>query len=208
MKSFFHAFSDSFKEFGHIRTIVVTGIFIAVSMLIESFTISTPFFKINFAFLAIAVIGMLFGPAVGFAAGAACDIVGVLVHPDGGFFPVYVLLGALQGFIYGVTLYRKMDSHSICVVNNRTQKSRDITLYLRASLARLLDVVVINIFLNTKANLHYGFITAESYSAAVMARVAKNVIELFADLPLLFVFLAAALAAYNRTFSRKAVTKA
>lgn len=208
MKSFFRAFSESFKELQHIRTIVLTGIFIAVSMVIEANTIETPFFKINFAFLAIAVIGMLFGPFVGFIAGGACDIVGFLVHPSNGFLPIYVLIAAFQGLIYGIILYHKMDSYSICVVNNQTQKSRDITLCLRATAARLLDVIVINLIINTKANMHYGFIPKESYMTAIIARTGKNFVELFADLPLLYVLLTASLVAYKRAFRTKSVKNA
>ena len=47
-------------------------------------------------------------------------------------------------------------------------------------------------------NLHYGFIPAEAYGTAVIARTAKNVLELGADIPLLMIILPAALAAFKR----------
>ena len=78
MKKFFKMFADSAKEFGSVKSITVTGMFIAVSMVIESLSIDIGYTKINFAFLAIAVIGMLFGPVVGF--GGACGI----TFDDGG----------------------------------------------------------------------------------------------------------------------------
>lgn len=203
MKSFFSMFLKSAKEFRSIKCLSVTGVFIAISMIIEMYSIDLQFVKINFAFLAIAVIGMLFGPAVGLFAGFACDIVGFMVHPSGGFLPAYVLVGGLQGLIYGLCLYHKADDHSIMFVNNASGKSRDMTLYLRAVLARLLDVIVINLLIQTKLNLHYGFIPQEAYGAAVISRVAKNVIELCADLPLLFILLPIALAVYKRSYSQK-----
>lgn len=192
-------FTDSAKEFKSIRSIAVTGVFIAVSMLIEMFTIDVGFAKLNFAFIAIAVIGMLFGPSVSLFAGLACDIVGFIAHPDGGFLPAYTLVAGLQGLIYGICLYHKNDKHSILIANNVSGKQRDITLFVRIVVARLIDVIVINLFINTALNLHYGFIPKAAYSTAIVARVTKNVLELVVDLPLLFIILPVCLVAYKRT---------
>ena len=89
-------FLKSAKEFKDIRALAVTGMFIAVSMIIEKFSINLSFAKINFAFLAIAVIGMLTGPVMGFAAGLICDIVGYLASPTGAFLPVYTLVAGVK----------------------------------------------------------------------------------------------------------------
>ena len=192
MKSFFRMFVTSAKEFKSIKCITITGVFIAVSMLIESFSIDIRFAKLNFAFVAIAVIGMLFGPTVSLFAGFACD-------PTGGFFPAYTLVAGLQGLIYGVCLYHKNDKHSILIGNNVTNKQKDITLFVKIVIARLIDVIVINLFINTALNLHYGFIPKAAYSSAIVARIAKNVIELVVDIPLLFIILPVCLVAYKRT---------
>lgn len=191
-------FVKSARELTKVRTLTVTGIFIAVSMVIEMFTIELPFAKLNFAFLAIAVIGMLFGPTVGFMAGLVCDVVGFIAHPTGTFLPVYTLVAGLQGLIYGLCLYYKNDEHRILI------DGTDITLFVRAVIARLLDVLVINLFMNTFLNLHYGFIHADSLTAALTARIAKNLIELGADILLLFVILPVSLMAYKRTFGKTA----
>lgn len=194
MMSFFSMFGTSFKEFRNVRTVLITGLFIAVSMVLEMFSINLALFKINFAFLAIAVIGMLFGPSVGLIAGMLCDIVGFIAKPDGGFYPAYVLVAGLQGLIYGICLYRRMDPQ----LRIFKQQNSMVTLCIRAVIARLLDVVIINLLLNTALNLHYGFIPAEAYGTAVIARTAKNVLELGADIPLLMIILPAALAAFKR----------
>ncbi|MBR1862657.1 MAG: folate family ECF transporter S component [Ruminococcus sp.] len=203
MKSFFKSFVKSAQEVKNVRCLCVTGLFIAVSMVLEFFSIDLSFAKINFAFLAIAVIGMLYGPTVGFFAGLACDVVGYIVHPTGAFLPVYTLVAGLQGLIYGCCLYVKNDSHSLIVKNNLSGGETDITLYFRAVIARLLDVLVINLLINTRLNMHYGFIPDEAYGTAIVSRLAKNVIELTADIPLLFILLPAALMAYNRVFRQK-----
>ena len=191
-------FATSAKEFKSVRSIAVTGVFIAVSMLIESFSIDIGYTKLNFAFVAIAVIGMLFGPTVSLFAGFACDIVGFIVHPTGGFMIAYTLVAGLQGLIYGICLYHKFNVHPIRV------KNKDITLFIRIVVARLLDVVIINLLINTALNLHYGFIPKAAYSSAVVARTAKNLIELAIDIPLLFIILPVCLVAYKRTVRTKA----
>ena len=206
MKGFFSSFITSAKEFTKLRALTVTAMLVALSMLIELFAVDIGVVRVNFAFIAIAAIGMLFGPCMGLTAGFACDIVGHLVHPVGAFLPMYTLVAGLQGLIYGIFLYHKMDGHSICLVNNATGKQRDLTMALRMIAARLTDVVVVNLLINTALNLHYGFIPEEAYGTAIVARIAKNVVELIIDLPLMFVVLPAALMAYKRVFRMKVKT--
>lgn len=202
MKSFLFLFAESAREFKKVRCIALTGVLIAISVLIESLSISTPMFKINFAFLAIAIIGMLFGPTVSFFSGALCDIAGFLVHPDGGFLWAYVPVAMLQGLIYGICLYRSADAHSLVFVRNSDKKSTDITLFVKMVCARLLDVVIINIFINTKLNMYYGFIPDSVYSEAIIARTTKNILELIVDIPMMFILLPLALLIFNKSFSR------
>lgn len=201
MKSFFYLFKNSFDEMKNVRCLAITGIFITVSMIIEAFSIDFVLFKINFAFIAIAVIGMLFGPTVGFVAGLACDIVGFAVHPQGGFLPIYVLVAGLQGLIYGLVLYQKRENAS-------AHKPSVTALMVRALIARSLDVIIINIFINTRLNMYYGFIPDTIYSDAIKARVIKNVLELLVDIPLLYIILPVALTAYNRIIRSSIAKKA
>ena len=103
MKSFFSSFRKSANEFTNLRSLSITGIFIAMSVVLESVTINTPYFKISFAYLAAACIGMLFGPTVGFASGLICDVLGFMVNPAGApFLPIYTLVQGLSGLIYGI----------------------------------------------------------------------------------------------------------
>lgn len=197
IKRFFSLFKTSLCEVtGKNRTvcIVVSGLLIAVSMAIETFTIEIPFGKINFAFLAIAAEGMIFGPAMAFFAGGICDILGYIVHPDGAFIPTYILIAMLQGLIYGLVLYRRWGNMSGEPVS-KGKKAAEFT--IRVVTARILDVVIINLFLNTAANIHYGFIPEQALGTAVVARFSKNMIQLVADIPLMLAILPALLAVYN-----------
>lgn len=188
-------FRESFKEFKDLRAVVVTGLLIALSMVIESFTINLGFAKINFAFLAIAAIGMLYGPSVSICAGAICDILGYLVAPDGAFFPLYTLIGAMQGLIYGVIAYRKL--------SKKTGREFDIEMMIRLVIARVADVVFINLICNTAANFHYGFLRDKTLGAAIAARVAKNLLELPIDIILIVGVLMAVLKAYTMVFGTR-----
>lgn len=201
MKSFLNLFKDSAAELKKISCLTITGVFIAVSMMIESFTIEIPYAKLNFAFLAIAVIGLLFGPTVSCISGGLCDIVGFMVHPQGGFLPVYILIAMLQGLIYGICLYRK----SPWMIKRSDSKVSNVAIYICAVIARILDVVIINLLINTKANMHYGFIPETAFWEAVSARLIKNVVELAADIPMLFILLPFALMLYRRAVSKSAV---
>ncbi|MBQ9906930.1 MAG: folate family ECF transporter S component [Oscillospiraceae bacterium] len=188
-------FRESFKEFKDLRAVVVTGLLIALSMVIESFTINLGFAKINFAFLAIAAIGMLYGPSVSICAGAICDILGYLVAPDGAFFPLYTLIGAMQGLIYGVIAYRKL--------SKKTGREFDFEMMIRLVIARVADVVFINLICNTAANFHYGFLRDKTLGAAIAARVAKNLLELPIDIILIVGVLMAVLKAYTVVFGTR-----
>lgn len=205
MKSFFNLFVMSAQEITgqkmsrNLLNLVITSMLIALSMAIEALTIPMPFGKINFAFLAIAAIGMLYGPTVAFLAGGLCDIFGYLVHPDGGFLPLYVLIGMLQGLFYGIVLYRRWGNMYSTEKNSRFFGLNLTEMAVRLVIARLLDVVIINLLLNTAANLHYGFIPAQAFGTAVAVRLTKNILELFADIPLLFVIMPVVLGVYSRT---------
>lgn len=190
-----NAFKQSAQELKELRNVVVCGLLIALSMVIESFTVNLGFAKINFAFLAIAAIGTLFGPTVSLFAGGMCDILGYLVAPDGGFLPLYTLIGAAQGLIYGLIAYRKYST--------RTGKQRIAEMTVRGCIARAVDVIVINLVCNTAANFHYGFLQDKTVGAAIAARVVKNLVELPFDLVLIAVILPAVLTAFELTFGKR-----
>ena len=192
---FFNVFKQSALELKELRNVCTCGLLMAVSMLIESLSIELPFAKINFAFLAIAAIGMLFGPTVSLFAGGMCDILGFIVHPTGGFIPIYTLIGAAQGLIYGIVAYRKY-----CT---KTGKQRQLEMLVRVAIARCLDVVLINLLCNTAANYHYQFIKAESLTAAIYARIAKNLLELPFDMILIAAVIPAILIGFEMTVGKR-----
>ncbi len=101
-------FRDSALEFKKLRCITVTAMLIALNLALKSVTVYiTDDLKISFSFLALAAIGMLFGPTVSFLSGAVTDILGLLVaNTIGAFNPLFTLVEAVGGMLYGLFLYR------------------------------------------------------------------------------------------------------
>ena len=168
--AFLNSFKRSLAELRSIRCLTVVGVFIAIYVVLDGFaTIRIgEFLKIDFAYLALAMIGMLFGPAVGFIAGFACDLVGYLVNPIGGFIPWFALITALEGFIYGLGLY-----------NFKPEK--DVRQYLRVALTRGVVTVICNLFL--KIIKIYGIYTVCFYqvrhneiSVVIFYRIQKRIV--------------------------------
>ncbi|MBR5045089.1 MAG: folate family ECF transporter S component [Oscillospiraceae bacterium] len=210
MKGFFNLFKLSAKElFGEkkrvtIINLVICSMLIALSMVIEALSVDLPFGKINFAFIPLAAIGMLFGPTVGIVAGGICDVLGFLVHPSGAFLPLYTLIGMFQGMIYGLVLYRRWGDVYSDETSGRLFGLKVTQLGLRIVGARLLDVLIVNMIFNTTANIHYGFIPYKSLPVIIATRLGKNLLELAADLPLMFVVLPFVLVLYSKTVDKRA----
>ena len=88
--------------------LIVIAFFIALEIILTRFlSINTPFLRIGFGFLPIAILGILYGPLWAGIAYAAGDILGMLIFPSGAFFPGFTVSALLTGFTYGFFLYNK-----------------------------------------------------------------------------------------------------
>lgn len=184
-----NSFKRSLNELRNIRCLAAVGVFIAVFVVLDGFGSIRigDFLKINFAYLALAVIGMLFGPSVGALAGFACDLVGYMVNPVGGFIPWLALITSLEGMIYGLFLYG--------FVPDKSFKQ-----YIKIFWARLTVVVLCNLLLNTWALYSFGFIgkAGESLWALIYARIGTNAVGLAAAVLLMPAVLVPVKIAYRR----------
>ena len=77
---------------------------------------------------------------------------------------------------------------------------------VRLVIARVVDVVFINLICNTAANFHYGFLRDKTLGAAIAARVVKNLLELPVDIILIAAVLTAVLKAYEAVFGKQKTT--
>lgn len=104
--NFLEKFGRSAMELKTLRCITVTGILIALDLVLKLFSIKiTNDLKITFAYIALATIGMLFGPTVGFLAGVLTDLIGFMISPEGGFSPLFTIVEAFGAMLYGIFLY-------------------------------------------------------------------------------------------------------
>ena len=100
-------FKDSWQELKHLKTIVVTAMFIAIGVVLGFFfTIQvTDFLKIGFSFIANEMTALLFGPVVGGIMGGVTDIIKFVLKPTGAYFFGFTFNAILGAVIYGMILY-------------------------------------------------------------------------------------------------------
>lgn len=187
MAYFINSFKKSAMELKSIRCIAIVGVFIAVAVALDAFVSVRigDFLKINFVFLPISLIGILYGPTVGFFAGMLADIIGYLAYPVGGFLPWLTLIAGLEGLVYGLVLYN--------LKPEKTYKQ-----FIRITIARALVCGICNLVLNTWALYSYGFLKGDSIIALIGARVLTNVISFAVSVPLMMAVLIPVKLAYNK----------
>lgn len=194
----FNSFKRSLSELRSIRCLTTVGVFIAIFVVLDGFCSIRigEFLKINFAYLALAAIGMLFGPTVGFISGFACDLVGYFINPIGAFIPWLALITALEGMIYGLFMYN--------FVPYKLDGSKSVKQYFsqygKILLSRTVVVILCNLLLNTYALYQFGFIgsTEEGFWTLVGARIGTNAI----GLGIAFVIMPAVLIPVRIAYSR------
>ena len=90
------------------KTLTGAAMLVALYTILSLFTLKlSTTMEIGFAYLALALCGMMFGPVVGGIAGAVGDTLGFIVSPNGAFFPGFTISAFIMGFIYGILLYKK-----------------------------------------------------------------------------------------------------
>lgn len=136
------------------KTLTGVAMLVALYTILSFFTINlSTTWEIGFADLALAVCGMLYGPIPCAVAGAAGDLLGFIVSPNGGFFPGFTLSAFITGMIYGLLLY-----------------NRPVSLK-RAALAEGIIIVICNLILTPLwLNMLYGT------NLIAIPRIIRNII--------------------------------
>ena len=92
----------------HLKAMVHVAVLVAVEVVLSRFcSISTQLGKIGFAFLPLAVCGMLFGPWWAALCGGLADFLGAILFPIGPYFPGFTLSNALVGLLFGLCFYKR-----------------------------------------------------------------------------------------------------
>ncbi len=159
----------SMQNFGNTHTLAICGMFLALKMVLGTFSIRlSNILSISFSFLAVVAAGVLFGPMVGGIFGAAGDILSYFLHPDGPFFLGFTLNAFLSGFLYGLILYK-----------------RPVKLW-RAVFAKAVVTVLINFFLNP---LWLSILYGKAFFAVMSVRWIAELIKFPVNTALLFFLL-------------------
>ena len=89
----------------NVKKLTRIALLIAVSVVLSRFlSVATPIMKIGFAFLPLAIVGIMYGPFWGALAAGLADFIGAILFPIGPYFPGYTLTASLMGFTYGLFL--------------------------------------------------------------------------------------------------------
>lgn len=90
--------------------LVLMAMLAAVQIVLSRFlSINLWNLKIGFAFVPIALAGILLGPVGAGLTGAVADVIGATLFPSGTFFPGFTLTAFITAFGYGFFLQKKQD---------------------------------------------------------------------------------------------------
>ncbi len=177
--AFLSVFNKSANELKSVKCLVITAILVALACVLKMLTIQPlPTIKIGFSFLAIAAIGMLYGPSVAAIACGATDIIGFMVSSKGqAFSPLFTLVEIAGGVIYGIYLYGfnpvKADLSSVRSFFGSIRGN--IPSFLRIVLAKLTVNIVCNVIMNTTFMVVMGYYAPETFALKIWERVIKNI---------------------------------
>ena len=204
---FFEKFGRSAMELKTLRCLTVTGVLIALDVVLKmTISVSIPLetggnVKVSFAYLALATIGMLFGPTVSFLSGIITDIIGFLLKPDGGFSPLYTMIEGIGGLVYGLFLY---GLKPLAVKKNAEEKTHNVIQLLKIVLSKVVVVIVCNLVMTPVANVLSGYKSFEAELASYPLKLLKNAINCPIDCVIMVLLLFPVLAAYRKIFTNNA----
>ena len=171
-----HPFCRSFwrsaaGEVKNLRSLLLAALMVAIRVALKSFYIPVgESLKVSFGFVFAAVGGSVYGPVLGFLGGVVSDLIGYLIAPSGAFHPIYTLIEAAAGLLYGLFTYR--------------QKITFGRLLLTKASVNLL----INILANSTAN---GILMGKGVYYYMVPAIFKNIVMLPFEVVLLALFFGA-----------------
>lgn len=95
------------RELQNLRMLTLAAIVVALRIVLGGVRIPLgDNLNIFFGYLINSLGSAIYGPVMALLSGFAADILGYFVHPDGPFFPGYVLSTMLGSFFYAIFFYR------------------------------------------------------------------------------------------------------
>lgn len=150
-------FTQALAELKKPRSLALCALFAALHIVLNQFTIPvSAYLEIGFDFLALAAAGYLCGPWMAGLVGAAGDVLGYLLRPNGPYFPGFTLSAVLMGILYGLWYYKK-----------------PVQLW-RVLLAQLNNVVLFNFFITP---LWLSIMYGQAFTVLTTMRLLKNLLQ-------------------------------
>ena len=98
------------KKMSRTHQLVVMAMLVAIQVILSRvLSINLWNLKIGFAFVPIAIAGILLGPVGAGLTGTVADLIGATLLPSGTFFPGFTLTAFITAFGYGFFLQKKQD---------------------------------------------------------------------------------------------------
>ncbi len=169
-------------EFTKPRILMIAALITALRVAVKVFSIPVlPMVNITFGFFFNALGAMIYGPVVGFFAGAVSDTLGCLIHPVGPYFFPFIFSEMLSSFLFGIFLYRTKITP------------------MRVVWSRFAVTVLCNLTLDPLIMLWYNSLMyGKPYKLFTVPRLVKNIALFPAQAVLLILFLGALLPVTNR----------
>lgn len=144
-----------------------SGVLIALEVILTRFfSIQTEIVRYGFGFIPISMSGILFGPLTAGITASLADVLGMVIAPQGAYFPGFTLSAFITGMIYGFILHK-----------------RHIT-FLGIGFAVLLVTIISDLILNT---IWLSILTGNAVAAIAAARILKSLIMLPVSTALIYV---------------------
>lgn len=156
----FDLFKNSFLELKKTKTIVICGLLLAISLMLNTQALKIEGITIiTFSFIANSIAGFLFGPVVSGILGGLTDALTHVINPKGAYFFGFTFNAILGGVFYGSLLYRKIYGYK--------------NLVLRIVICKILISIIVNLSLGT---LWYSIFSGKGFLILLPARIYKELI--------------------------------
>lgn len=156
----FNLFKNSFLELKKTKTIVICGLLLAISLMLNTQALKIEGITIiTFSFIANSIAGFLFGPVISGILGGLTDALTHVINPKGAYFFGFTFNAILGGVFYGSLLYRKIYGSK--------------NLVLRIVICKILISIIVNLSLGT---LWYSMFSGKGFLILLPARIYKELI--------------------------------
>lgn len=168
-------FKKSFLELKKTKTIVICGLLLAISLMLNTQAIKIEGITIiTFSFIANSIAGFLFGPVVAGTLGGLTDCLTHMINPKGSYFFGFTFNAILAGILYGSFLYKKFWGTKNIVI--------------RIIICKVIISIIVNLTLGT---YWYSIFSGKGFLVLLPARIYKECIVVPIQCVVMFVVLKA-----------------